>query len=115
MLRPTHRSSRRFGLVWLSILGLIAFLHSTPAQAYTIFGQDIYYHGGSLQFEILPYEAAFTSQIYLHTGMGLIFLGNSSSVGAVITISDPATIGLNPEDEFVLGIHVMNTGDNFVM
>src|SRR5258705_12793711 len=96
---PTHHSSRRFDLVWLSILGLIASLHSTPAQAYSILGQDIYYHGGTLQFEILPYEAAFTSQIYLRTGTATIFLGNSSSVGAVITISDPSALGLNPEDE----------------
>ena len=109
------RNYPRFGLVCLSVLGLIAILHSSRAHAYTILGQDIYYHGGSLQFQILPYEAAYTSQIYLHTGTATIFLGNSSSVGAVITISDPAALGLNPEDEFVLGIHVMNTGDNFVM
>src|SRR5258705_4729176 len=109
------RNYPRFGLVWLSVLGLIATLHNSSAQAYPILGQDIYYHGGSLQFQILPYEAAYTSQIYLHTGTGEIFLGNSSSIGVVITISDPAAVGLNPEDEFVLGIHVMNTGDNFVM
>ena len=109
------RSYPRLGLVWLSILGFITTLYSAPAQAYPILGQDIYYHGGSLQFEILPYEAAFTSQIYLHTNAGTIFLGNSSSVGVVITISDPLAIGLNPNDEFVLAIHVINTGDDFVM
>jgi hypothetical protein len=42
------RKNPRFGLVWLSVLGLIATLHSSPAHAYTILCQDIYYHGGSL-------------------------------------------------------------------
>ena len=104
----------RLGIVWLSVLGLIAVWQS-PAQAYTILGQDIYYHGGALKFEILPYEAAYTNHIYLYTAKEAIFLGSSSSTGMVINISDPSAVGLNPEDEFVLGIHVINTGNDFVM
>jgi uncharacterized protein DUF4114/PEP-CTERM motif-containing protein len=111
----TGKIHSRFGIMWLAVLGLIATLHSSPAQAYPALGQDIYYHGGSLQFEILPYEAAYTSQIFLRTGTDMIFLANSSSIGSVIDIGDPATIGLNPEDEFVLGIHVLDTGDDFLM
>jgi len=109
------KSNSRFGPTWLAVLGLIAVLHSSPAQAYPALGQDIYYHGGALRIEILPYAAAYTSQIYLHAGGGMIFLANSSNIGTVIDISDPASLGLNPEDEFVLGIHVINTGDDFVM
>ena len=33
----------------------------------------------------------------------------------VINIGDPVAIGLNLEDEFILGIHVMNTGNDFFM
>ena len=109
------RNNPRFTLVWLSVLGLLATLHSSPAHAYPILGQDIYYQGGALRFEILPSDSDYTNQIYLHTGAGTIFLGNNSNTGLVINISDPSALGLNPEDEFVLGIHVVNTGDNFVM
>jgi len=105
----------RLGFVWLSVLGFVAVLSHAPAQAYTILGQDVYYHGGSLQFEILPFTAAYTNRIYLHTATGVIFLGNNTNVGLVINISDPSAVGLAPEDEFVLGIHVVNTGRDFVM
>jgi hypothetical protein len=104
----------RFALVGLSVLCLMA-VWQIPLQADTISGQDIYYHGGSLQFEIMPYEAVYTSQIYLHTASETIFLGSSSSTGRVISISDPSVLGLSPGDEFVLGIHVLNTGDKFLM
>jgi len=105
----------RFGILSLAVLGLIAALHGSPAQAYPVLGQDIYYHGGSLQFEILAADSAYISQIYLHTSTGNIWLGNNRGAGVVINIGDPAAIGLNLEDEFILGIHVMNTGNDFFM
>jgi len=105
----------RFGLVWLSVLGLVAVLSSSTVQAYPVFGQDIYYHGGSLQFEILAADSFYTSQIYLHTSTGNIFFGNNKITGVVINIGDPSVIGLNAEEEFVLGIHVTNTGKDFFM
>ena len=52
MLLNLSQNYSRAGLIWMSVLGFIAVLHSSPAQAYPILGQDIYYHGGSLQFEI---------------------------------------------------------------
>jgi len=105
----------RFSLVWMLVLGLIAVLHGSPVQAYPVFGQDIYYHGGPLQFEILAADSAYISQIYLHTGTGNILLGNNRDAGVVINIGDPAAIGLNLEDEFILAIHVTNTGNDFFM
>jgi hypothetical protein len=105
----------RFGLVWLSVLGLVAVLSSSPVQAYPVLGQDIYYHGGSLRFEILAADSAYTSQIYLHTNTGNIFLGSNKITGVIINIGDPSVIGLNAEEEFVLGIHVTNTGKDFFM
>jgi hypothetical protein len=105
----------RFGILSLAVVGLIAALHSAPAQAYPVLGQDIYYHGGSLQFEILAADSAYISQIYLHTSTGNILLGNNRDAGVVINIGDPSAIGLNPEDEFILGIHVINTGNDFFM
>jgi hypothetical protein len=110
-----HKNYARFGLLWLSVLGLVIILHSAPAQAYPVLDQEVYYHGGALQFEILPSDSAYTSQFYLHTGTGEIFLGTNTSTGLVINISDPTALGVTPGDEFALGIHVINTGSDFVM
>jgi len=109
---PKHS---RFGLIWLSVLALVAVLHASPGQAYPVLDQEIYYHGGSLQFQILPSSAGYTSQIYLHTGTGSILLGNNTNPGVVINLSNPSSAGLMPGDEFILGIHVINTGNDFVM
>jgi hypothetical protein len=87
------RNYSRFALVWISVFSLIAVLHSSPVQAYPVLGQDIYYHGGSLQFEILAAESAYISQIYLHTSTGNIFLGNNRNTGVMINIGDPTAIG----------------------
>jgi hypothetical protein len=101
----------------LLVIGFIACLQSSPANAYPILGQDIYYYGGPLQIEILSEDASYTSQIYLHlqTNAGEMFLGNSTDTGLVINFDDPAAVGLNPGQEFILGIHVVNTGNDFVM
>ena len=99
----------------MSVFGLIALLHTSPAHAYSVLDQEIYYHGGSLQLEILPSDSAYTSQIYLHTGTGSIFLGNNTNTGLVINLSNPSAAGLVPGDEFILGIHVINTGNDFFM
>jgi hypothetical protein len=115
MLLNLSQNYSRFAFVWISVFGLIAVLHSSPVQAYPVLGQDIYYHGGSLQFEVLAADSAYISQIYLHTSTGNVFLGNNRNTGVVINIGDPTAIGLNPEDEFVLGIHVINTGNDFFM
>jgi hypothetical protein len=110
-----RRNYSRFGLVWLSIFGLVAVLQTSPAHAYPVLDQEVYYHGGSLQLEILPSDSAYTSQIYLHTGTGSILLGTNTNTGLVISLSNPLAAGLMPGDEFILGIHVINTGNDFVM
>jgi PEP-CTERM motif-containing protein/uncharacterized protein DUF4114 len=101
--------------VLLLVIGFMACLQSSTANAYPTLGQEIYYHGGPLQIEILPKDAAYTSQIYLHTNAGGMFLGNSTNTGLVINFDNPAAVGLNPGQEFTLGIHVVNTGNDFVM
>jgi hypothetical protein len=114
MLRHPQNFAR-FGSLWFAVLALMAVLHSAPAHAYPVLEQEVFYHGGALQFEILPFTAAYTNQIFLRTATGTIFLGNNTNVGLVINISDPSALGLTPRDEFVLGIHVVNTGHDFVM
>ncbi len=112
-LIPRHRS--RLGFACLLIFGLIAALHGSRDHAYPLAGQDIYYNGGSLQIEILPSDSAYTSQVFLYTDAGRFFLGDNKSTGVSINLSDPSALGLSPGEEFVLGIHVLNTGSDFVM
>ena len=115
MIVPT-RNYFRFAFAWLSVIGFIVFLQSPPAQAYPdVIGEEIDYHGGSLQFEILPSDAAYTSQVYLHTATGSVFLGNNTNTGLVINLGDPGVFGLNPGDELIVGIHVPTTGNYFVV
>jgi hypothetical protein len=113
----SERNYCGFSFVLLLVIGFIACLQSSPANAYPILGQEIYYYGGPVQIEILSEDAAYTSQIYLHlnTNAGGMFLGNSTDTGLVIHLDDPAAVGLNPGQEFILGIHVVNTGNDFVM
>jgi PEP-CTERM motif-containing protein len=113
----SERNYGRSSFVLLLVIGFMACLQGSPANAYPILDQEIYYHGGPLQIEILTKEAAYTNQIYLHlnTNAGGLFLGNNTDTGLVINFDDPASIGLNPGQEFILGIHVVNTGNYFVM
>jgi hypothetical protein len=112
-MRLLHRYYPRFGIL-TAVLSLLAILQNAPADAYPVL-QEVYYHGGPLRFEILPYEAAFINEIYLSTSTGKTILGNNSDVGLVINFPDPSQLGLFLGDEFVLGFHVVNTGDEFVM
>jgi len=76
---------------------------------------DLYYHGGSLQFQILAPEAGYNSQIFILTDTSSFFIANSKDIGLIVNLADPSTVGLNPGDEFTLGIHVIPTGDYFRM
>ena len=105
---------RRLHFFLSSVLGLITCLQIPSAHAYPI-DQEIYYHGGPLKFEILVPTAWYRSDIYLLTDSGSFFLANSWQTGTVINLADPAAIGLDRGDEFNLGIHVLNTGQVFVM
>jgi hypothetical protein len=104
----------RFSLIWLTIFTLFGLPDSKPAHAYPS-GRDIYYHGGPLQLEILTSDSAYTSRIYLHTATERIFLGANSDAGVVLNLADPSAVGLNPGDEFVLGIYVNDTGKYFAL
>ena len=103
----------RFSLFWLAVFSLFGLLQGKPAHAYPV--GEIYYHGGALQLEILTSDSAYTSRIYLHTATERIFLGANSDAGVVLNLADPSVVGLNPGDEFVLGIYVKDTGKYFVL
>jgi len=109
------RNCFRHGFTPLAAILCILCLHILPADAYPVVGQEIYYHGGAVQIEILSKDAAYTSQIFLYTDSGPLFIGNSTSTGLVINLTNLPALGLSSGDELTFGIHVVDTGYDFEM
>ena len=106
------RSYPRFGLV-VSSLGWMAVLFISPVRANPIVGPDIN-HGG--QSEILAANSDYNDQIYLFNGTGNTFLRNSRNAATAIAIADvgdPTTTDLDPENKFMLGMHMINFREDF--
>src|SRR6266446_7889545 len=114
---PTERFRGRVKLVApvaALLLGLI--LSSSVALAAPILGQQIYYEGGDVQVTVLPYSAAYTSQLILFSTPSPLVIATSSQVGQTFTLGNLATLyGIAPGSELIFGILVLNTGDTFKM
>jgi hypothetical protein len=86
------------------------------AVATPVVGQQIYYGGGNVTVTVLPYDAAYTSNLYLYSSGGPVLIANSSQVGTVVDLGNLATLyGIHSGDELIFGILVLNTGDSFLM
>lgn len=96
------------------VLGL-TFSHAT-ATAAPILGQQVYYEGGDVQVTVLPYSAAYTSQLILFSTPSPLVIANSSQVVQVVNLGNLATLyGITPGSELIFGILVLNTGHTFKM
>jgi hypothetical protein len=96
------------------LLGLI--LSSSVAVAAPILGQQIYYEGGDVQVTVLPYSAAYTSQLILFSTPSPLVIATSSQVGQTFNLGNLAALyGMAPGSELIFGILVLNTGDTFKM
>jgi hypothetical protein len=96
------------------VLGL-TLSHATAAAA-PILGQQIYYEGGNVQVTVLPYSAAYTSQLILFSTPSPLIIANSSQVGQVVNLGNLAVLyGITPGSELIFGILVLNTGNTFKM
>ena len=86
------------------------------AIANPVVGQQLFYEGGNVTVTVLPYDAAYTSNLYLYSTGGPVLIANSSQIGTVVGLGNLATLyGFQPGDELIFGILVLNTGDSFVM
>jgi hypothetical protein len=86
------------------------------AMATPVVGQQLFYEGGNVTVTVLPYEAAYTSNLYLFSSGGPVLIANSSQVGTVVNLGNLATLyGIHAGDELIFGIFVLNTGNTFVM
>jgi len=107
------RNLRMAGIFSVLFLGLI---FPYGAVASPIVGQQIYYEGGNVTVTVLPYSAAYTSNLYLFSAPSPVFIANSSNVGHVVALGNLETLyGIRPGDELIFGIRVLNTGNTFLM
>jgi hypothetical protein len=96
------------------LLGLI--LSSSVAVAAPVLGQQIYYEGGDVQVTVLPYSAAYTSQLILFSTPSPLVIATSSQVGQTFNLGNLAALyGIAPGSELIFGILVLNTGNTFKM
>jgi len=111
---PIKNLLKPAGALAALVLGLILF-HAT-ATAAPILGQQIYYGGGDVQVTVLPYSAAYTSQLILFSTPSPLVIANSSQVGQVVNLGNLAALyGITPGSELIFGILVLNTGNTFKM
>lgn len=113
---------RKLGIGWNLRMAAVLFALflglSFPcgAVAGPIVGQQIYYEGGNVTVTVLPYSAAYTSNLYLFSTASPVLIANSSEVGKVVELGNLTTLySINPGDELVFGILVLNTGNTFLM
>jgi len=112
MTTKTTLARAGFFLGTLIISSIIGLKH---VSASPILGQKIYYEGGSVQVTVLPYEASFTSALYLFSTPTPLFIAFNSDVGKVVEINNLQSLGVPVGAELVFGILVTNTGEKFMI
>ena len=112
MTTKTTLARAGFFLGTLIISSVIGLKH---ASASPILGQKIYYEGGSVQVTVLPYEASFSSALYLVSTPTPLFIAFNSDVGKIVTLtgSNLASLGFTAGSQLLFEINVLNTGDTF--
>jgi len=85
------------------------------AAASPVLGQQIYYEGGNVSVTVLPYDAGYTSNLYLLSAGGPVLIASSSQVGKVVDLGNLGSLyNFKPGDELIFGIFVLNTGNSFL-
>jgi hypothetical protein len=91
-------------------------LSSSLAMAAPILGQQLYYEGGDVKVTVIPYSAAYTSQLILFSTPSPLVIATNSQVGQTFDLGNLATLhGVAPGSELIFGILVLNTGNTFKM
>ena len=113
-LMTTKTTLARAGFILgaLIISSVIGLKHTFASP---ILGQKIYYEGGSIQVTVLPYDASYTSALYLFSTPSPLFIAYNTDVGKVVQINNLQSLGVPVGAELVFGIIVNNTGNEFVI
>src|SRR5215467_4034811 len=104
-MRPWVRSmaknmASRIGYFAVTIILTLCFnFHN--AFATPVLGEEIYYEGGSVEVTVLPYEAGFTSTLYLFLAGSHSLIASNVEVGKVVNLGNLASLGFAVGDELV--------------
>jgi hypothetical protein len=76
-----------------------------------------YYTGGDITIDVLHYDSAYDNVLQLRSALGSLDLAMGSKVGTktVLTEQQIAGMGIGVGDELQFGLHVQNTGHDFVL
>jgi hypothetical protein len=115
-----HMRAPRGGVEFVAVAAalLLALVLSFPVAvtAAPVLGQQIYYEGGDVRVTVLPYSAAYTSQLVLFSTPSPLVIATNSQVGQTFDLGNLTSLyGIAPGSELIFGIHVLNTGDTFKM
>lgn len=117
-----HNWSRRGGAPRLApllavLLSAVCLAIPRAAEAIPVFGGNLYYTGGDVTIEVLHSRTVFDEVLQLRSALGVIDIANGSQTGSLqtLTAAQLAGMGIGVGDELQFGIHVNNTGHDFVL
>ncbi len=117
------RSGRTLRLAQLVAAGFVAVALgiANPAQPVpiytTLFGAQLYYTGGDLTVDVLHSNTVYDEVLQLRTALRTLDVAEGSRVGSRVTLTERqlAELGINVGDELQFGIHVRDTGNDFLL
>jgi len=89
----------------------------TASAVPTLLGGNIYYTGGDITVEVLHSGTAYDEVLQLRTALGCLDITGGSRTGSPMTLTAKqlAEMGIGVGDELQFGIHVLDTGHEFVV
>jgi hypothetical protein len=114
------RPGRMAHLALLVAVGLAAagLALTFPAMALpSLFGGRLYYAGGDVTVDVLYRDTVYDEILQLRSGLTVLDVAYGSQVGSSFTLTSQqlADMGIGVGDELEFGIHVLNTGQDFLL
>ena len=83
----------------------------------TFFGGQLYYTGGDVTVDVLHNDTVYDEVLQLRSALGILDVADGSLVGSRVTLTmqQLANMGIGVGDELQFGIHVRNTGYDFMV
>jgi hypothetical protein len=104
----------------LAAVFLTAALLAAPLTASAVpvlLGASLYYTGGDVDLDLLYSGTAYGEVLQLRSAFSIVDVADGSVAGSHVTLSakELADMGIGVGDELQFGIHVKNTGHDFVL
>lgn len=104
----------------LAAVFLTATLLAVPLKASAVpvlLGGSLYYTGGDVDIDVLYHGTEFGEVVQLRSALSIVDVAGGSEAGSHVTLSAKqlADMGIGVGDELQFGIHVKNTGHDFLL